>query len=168
MRRRALLGLLALADCGEPARHETAEPSATATTAVAVPSPSASPTPSATPAPSPSISRDPQEVLTEWAKAIAARDWALVRAYWGDHGEASGLSPQQFAHRWNSLLTPAVTFGTGQQEGAAGSLYYSVPVTIADGPRTLAGEVVLRRVNDVPGATAEQLRWHIESSTLVP
>jgi hypothetical protein len=32
----------------------------------------------------------------------------------------------------------------------------------------LKGDVVLRRVNDVPGATEEQLRWHIESTTLTP
>ncbi len=55
-----------------------------------------------------------------------------------------------------------------EQEGAAGSSYYTAPVTITDGARRLSGEVVLRRANDVPGATPEQLRWHIESSTLEP
>jgi hypothetical protein len=54
---------------------------------------------------------------------------------------------------------------SGESEGAAGSIYYTAPVTIIDGARRLTGEVVLRRVNDVPGATPEQLRWHIESTT---
>ena len=38
-------------------------------------------------------------------------------------------------------------------------------VTIIAGPRRIEGEVVLKRVNDVPGASAEQLRWHIESTS---
>jgi hypothetical protein len=58
-------------------------------------------------------------------------------------------------------------------EGAAGSSYYTAPATItgirADGSKaTLKGEVVLRRVNDVPGATPEQLAWHIEQVNLTP
>jgi len=53
-------------------------------------------------------------------------------------------------------------------EGAAGSLFYTVPVNIDDGARTISGEIVLRRANDVPGATREQLRWHVESTTLEP
>ena len=35
-------------------------------------------------------------------------------------------------------------------------------------PYNLAGTITLRRVNDVEGATPEQLRWYIESSTLKP
>ena len=30
------------------------------------------------------------------------------------------------------------------------------------------GQYVVRRVNDVPGASADQLRWHIDSATLKP
>jgi hypothetical protein len=56
----------------------------------------------------------------------------------------------------------------GDGEGGAGSLYYTAPVRISDGARRLAGEIVIRRVNDVDGATAEQLRWHIESTTIEP
>jgi hypothetical protein len=48
-----------------------------------------------------------------------------------------------------------------------------VPVTItgltrANKPYHLAGRLTLRRVNDVDGASPEQLRWHIERSTLQP
>ena len=165
MRRAALLALALLTGCGqEPSQDDPAPNQPATAVSVASPPPSAS----GSPAPSPSTSRDPQEVLTGWARAIASRDWPLVRAYWGEKGERSGLSPQQFAHRWDSLLTPKVSFGEGSQEGAAGSVYYTAPVTIADGPRRLSGEVVLRRVNDVPGATPEQLRWHIEATTVVP
>ena len=55
----------------------------------------------------------------------------------------------------------------GESEGAAGSIYITDPVILYG--KTRAGEsfrrgasVTLRRVNDVPGSTAAQRRWHIE------
>lgn len=134
--------------------------------------PGPAPVPSATPAPNPAYAaalnarRDPGRVLAAWATAVEARDWASARAFWGDHGQASGLDPKAFALRWGHLVQPRVTVDPGMSEGAAGSVYYTAPVTIIDGSRRLTGVVVLRRVNDVPGASAEQLRWHIESTTL--
>jgi membrane-bound inhibitor of C-type lysozyme len=55
----------------------------------------------------------------------------------------------------------------GRVEGAAGSLFVEVPVVLygryATGAEYHAsGKVMLRRVNDVPGATPEQLKWRIE------
>jgi hypothetical protein len=155
-----------LAGC-DRAPEPAASPSAVAETP-ALPAPSATPTAEITTPGLPSQSRDPAEVLRDWAKAVQMRDWATVRAFWGEKGERSGLSPQDFAAKWASLLDPKVTVYPGEQEGAAGSSYYTAPVRIIDGPRTVRGEVVLRRVNDVPGATEEQLRWHIESSTITP
>ena len=54
----------------------------------------------------------------------------------------------------------------GRIEGAAGSLYVTVPVrtygvTKAGERFEQPGVVTLRRVNDVPGSTDEQRRWHI-------
>jgi hypothetical protein len=54
----------------------------------------------------------------------------------------------------------------GRMEGAAGSLYISVPVRIRATRKggedlSLSGDATLRRVNDVPGATPEQLSWRI-------
>lgn len=145
-----------------PVPENTALPEAIA------PAPSATPTAEIAAPGKPSESRDPVEVLKDWGDAVQLRDWPTVRAYWGDAGARSGLSDKAFAARWSSLLDPKVTIYKGEQEGAAGSLYYTAPVRIIDGPRTVRGEVVLRRVNDVDGATDEQLRWHIESSTLEP
>ena len=156
-------------------RQQPAGPAPDATSAAAVsatpfeaPSPSATPTAEITTPGEPSQSRDPKEVLGDWAKAVQMRDWATVRAYWGDKGARSGLSEKDFAAKWSSLLDPRVTIGQGDQEGAAGSSYYTAPVRIIDGPRTLKGEIVIRRVNDVDGASDEQLRWHIESTTIDP
>lgn len=59
----------------------------------------------------------------------------------------------------------------GPVEGAAGSLYLEVPVQIygrwKDGREMHQGGVaVLRRVNDVPGASAEQRSWRIQALKL--
>ena len=148
----ALVAVALLAGCDSKAP----QPKSTATATAAAP------------ALAPSAARDPSEVLIGWAKAVSLRDWASVRAYWGDQGAASGLSELAFSQRWNAIKNPDVSLGIGRLEGAAGSSFYSVPVIIADGKRRIAGYVVLRRVNDVAGATPEQLRWHIESSTLQP
>ena len=55
----------------------------------------------------------------------------------------------------------------GETEGAAGSIYTVVPVTFygtseQGKPLRLPASIVLRRVNDVPGSTERQRRWHIE------
>jgi hypothetical protein len=127
--------------------------------------------PAVPPPPSPAFppsSRSPDVVLRAWGDAIEARDWLMVRRFWGDQGARSGLSEADFAAQWTSLHYPKVSLAKGTSEGAAGSIFYTAPVTITDGPRVITGEVVLRRVNDVDGASPEQLRWHIESTSLKP
>jgi hypothetical protein len=158
-----------LAGCDNQRAAETgasAVPDPADSIAQPAPAPSATPTAEVSEPATPSASRDPQEVLAAWAKAIETRDWRTVRSFWGNKGEVSGLDEAAFAAKWSDLLAPKVSIGTGEQEGAAGSLYYTAPVTITDGSRVVTGEVTMRRVNDVPGATPEQLRWHIESSSL--
>ena len=112
--------------------------------------------------------RPPELVLRQWGTAIERRDWAAVRALWGHGGADSGLGPRHFAARWDRLRHPLVSVGAGAQDGAAGSLYYSAPVTISDGSRQITGTVTIRRANDVPGASPEQLRWHAEATTRAP
>lgn len=80
-------------------------------------------------------------------------------------GVAEDLTPYADLH--------AQVGAPGAVEGAAGSLYVAVPVVLygrlTDGRAYRAsGEVRLRRVNDVPGATAEQLRWRIEQVAVSP
>jgi hypothetical protein len=54
----------------------------------------------------------------------------------------------------------------GDQEGAAGSIYLSVPLTLSGtingNDISRSGTIVMRRVNDVPGSTEKQRQWHIE------
>lgn len=143
-----------------PSAVPTMAQQAPAASAAASPAPQSPETPIAQPA--------PDLVLREWASAIEARDWAKVRALWGNDGADSGLTAPEFAFRWDKLRHPHIAIGQGQQEGAAGSLYYTAPVTITDGDRSISGEITLRRVNDVPGASAAQLRWHFDSTIREP
>ena len=178
------LALLALAGCEprEPADAPTSKaarnPIASEST-FAEPSPApkppkpppiATPVPPPLPAPAPDAmqSRNPGEVLAAWGHAVEARDWAKVRGFWGEHGTMSGLSAQAFARRWSVLGQPHVTIDIGLGDAGAGSLFYTAPVIITDGARRIAGQIALRRVNDVDGASSEQLRWHIEKSSVTP
>ena len=89
--------------------------------------------------------------------------WAL----WGDGGKASGLSQAAFTRSFDRYASYNAEIGApGDMEGAAGSSYVTVPVVVYGRLKTGAevhekGEMQLRRVNDVDGATAEQRRWHI-------
>ncbi|MCP5386073.1 MAG: hypothetical protein H6916_04550 [Novosphingobium sp.] len=157
MRHAPLAVPLLLAACGQSG-EEAAQPTA-------APSLSATAAPSAAAVPEPLDSRDPRKVLAAWAQAVSLGQWDAAYLYWGERGEASGMNLAQFRARWGKLGTPELELREGQAEGAAGSLYYTAPVTIIAGPRRIEGEVVLKRVNDVPGASAEQLRWHIESTS---
>lgn len=157
IRMAALLGLAATLAACSPERQE-----APAT------SPSAAPTATATrrAVPQPSTARDPAKVLQAWAKAMSVKDWEAGYLYWENRGAGTGMSLDQFKAHWAQLNNPEFEIGPAAVEGAAGSLYYAAPVTLIDGTQRIAGEVVLRRVNDVPGASAEDLRWHIVSTTL--
>lgn len=76
-------------------------------------------------------------------------------------------SRAKFDHQWTRYSDVVVASGrAGLQEGAAGSIYVSVPLTISGklGGRQVrqSARAVLRRVNDVPGSTEAQRRWHID------
>lgn len=78
-----------------------------------------------------------------------------------------GVTKQQFEKRLSGYKTIKADVGNiGPVEGAAGSLYDTVQLTLTgektDGtPYKVTVPVTLRRVNDVPGSTPEQRQWHI-------
>ena len=111
-----------------------------------------------------------RNVLLSFARAIELKQfgqaWALLSP-----ADKAKWSRADFATMFADLGKITVAVPTGTMEGAAGSSYYTAPVTITaddkDGrPVRIEGEAVLRRANDVPGATAAQLRWHFEKVTL--
>ena len=106
--------------------------------------------------------------------AIEHHDYPRAYALWGEKGLASGKTYAQFVQGFAETAHSAVTITQPVTiEGAAGSSYAEVRVrvdarTIAGVEQHFEGAYVVRRVNDVPGATPEQLRWHLDAARLAP
>jgi len=111
-------------------------------------------------------------VVERYYAAIERGDFRTAYAQWGNGGRASGKSYAAFARGFAATAHSRVTVGNpGLPDGAAGSLYVEVPVdihaTLKTGRRQhFRGTYVIRRVNDVPGASPAQRRWHIDSARL--
>ena len=115
------------------------------------------------------------QVMQRWGAFLEAGRYQQARQLWGDGGKASGMSAQQYRDAYAKYSEIHVLVGKpGDTEGAAGSIYVTVPVQMygrmADTgkPFNLRGPVTLRRVNGVEGATPAQLRWHLTESDLKP
>lgn len=110
-------------------------------------------------------------VVQRYYAAINARDYATAWAQWGDAGRP-GQTYAAFARGFAHTRTTRVTIGPlTPGDGAAGSIYQPVPVTVDattdDGRhQRFRGTYTVRRVNGVDGATPGQLRWHIGSAQL--
>lgn len=107
---------------------------------------------------------DPEQLLGFYAEAIRRGDWEAASLAWSTDAE---VTPGTLEKAYGGDTPPQVSLGKGDIEGTAGSLNYEAPVvvTFSDGRPELRGTIVLRRVNDVPGASDEQLNWRIERST---
>lgn len=111
-----------------------------------------------------------RNVLLGFARAIEHKEFDKARGLLSP-ADRRKWSSSEFAALFADLDRPTVAVPEGRTEGAAGSSYYTAPVTVTgsdkDGrPVRIEGKAVLRRVNDVEGATPEQLRWHFETLTL--
>jgi hypothetical protein len=162
----ALAATLALAGCKgrEPAPEPSGAASGTASEA-----PTTQPT-----APPPSGGaldtgaiherKSPERVLRFYAAALEQGQWDLAATAWRVTSGVTGATLKASYDRGTPVM---LDVGKGDTEGAAGSIYYEVPVTLHFGSgKPEQGTLTLRRVNDVPGATAEQLDWRIERSTI--
>jgi hypothetical protein len=114
-------------------------------------------------------------VVQSYYAGLGGRNYVGAWARWADGGRASGsATPDAFAASFAKYAQYDAQIGApGQIEGAAGSLYVSVPVVIYGRLKTgqevhEKGEVTLRRVNNVPGSTLDQRRWHIEKIETKP
>jgi hypothetical protein len=177
MRKLAFLLALPLAACGSP------EP-ASETVATPEPTPEASPLPSpetSASASAPTRDYTPPQLTSEaekgeegarnlllaWAAAMEDRAFGPAYALFGDYADRTGQSASEYAATFADYATVNAAVGDGTSEGAAGSIYYEVPVTLSGTTRSggtylREGTMTLRRVNDVPGATPAELRWHLE------
>jgi hypothetical protein len=110
------------------------------------------------------------KIAERFAGLLEQRRFDEALRMWGDNGQ----SKDEFAAALDKYATIDATVGKpGDTEGAAGSIYVDVPLTLSGtlksgGRSRVSGSVSLRRVNDVPGSTAEQRHWHIYATDLKP
>ena len=103
------------------------------------------------------------QVVQSYGALIEQKHWAEANALWGDAVQAAKFEAELSAHPEVHLEIG----NPGEPEGAAGSVYVRMPVFFygdtKDGqPFRRSADIILRRVNDVPGSTEAQRRWHIE------
>jgi hypothetical protein len=112
--------------------------------------------------------------LQEYCDAVATKRYRDAYGYWSDNGKATGMTLQQFRDSFAKYGAYDCHIGKpGDTEGAAGSVYTTIPLQVTGvltkgGGFRLEGPVTMRRVNDVDGSSAEQRRWHIATSGLKP
>jgi hypothetical protein len=103
------------------------------------------------------------QVVQHYGALIEQGRWTESRAYWG-----SAEAAKAFERNFRAYADVHLEIGDlGETEGAAGSIYVTEPVTFygrknGGGDYRRGADVILRRVNDVPGSTEAQRRWHIE------
>lgn len=151
-----------LAACSKPSEEQRQAP----------PSAPVAPQPPKAPPPPPTAARPTIDPKSSAAAEELVRGFVglinggrLDDAYMllGPHAPPRADFDRQFAG-FSNLRASSGT--AGDQEGAAGSIYVTVPLTIS-GDRggehvDRSADAVLRRVNDVPGSTEAQRHWHIE------
>ena len=103
------------------------------------------------------------QVVQHYGALIEQGRWTASRDFW-----SSPEAAKAFERNFLPYADVHMEIGDmGEQEAAAGSIYVTEPVTFygkrnGGGDYRRKAEVVLRRVNDVPGSTEIQRRWHIE------
>lgn len=104
------------------------------------------------------------QVVQSYGALIEQKRWDEASALWGSKDSAEKFRAVAFRDPVDIHLGIG---NLGEPEGAAGSIYVTMPVVFygdgGDGvPFRRSAQVVLRRVNDVPGSTEDQRRWHID------
>lgn len=100
-------------------------------------------------------------MVQHYGALIEEKRFAKAETLWGDAAAARRMTAALKAYSEAHLQIGKPT----DPEGAAGSIYITVPIVLygkRDGQAVhRKGDVILRRVNDVPGSTEAQRRWHI-------
>jgi hypothetical protein len=103
------------------------------------------------------------QVVQHFGALIEQKRFAEAEKLWGSADSARGFTAglARYSDVHLQIGKP------GDTEGAAGSIYVTVPVVFygdikSGGSFSRKADAILRRVNDVPGSTEAQRRWHIE------
>lgn len=103
------------------------------------------------------------QVVQHYAALIEQGRWNESWKLW-----SSADAAKEFDRNWRNDSEVHMEIGKpGDSEGAAGSIYVTDPVVFYGKRKSGAefrrgADVILRRVNDVPGSSEAQRRWHIE------
>jgi hypothetical protein len=161
---------LGACDAAEPELATSPSPAATEVASATTPAPAGEQPPVV----SPIRAESPEDAIRAYYAAIDAGEFARAYQLWANQGQASGQSFAEFREGFADTRSTEVSIsGPVRAEGAAGTIYATVPVEVSavlkDGAgQRFTGKYVLRRANEVPGATEEQLSWHIDSASLQP
>lgn len=102
------------------------------------------------------------QVVQHYGALIEQKRFTEAEKLWGDAAVAKKMTAELKAYSEAHLQVGKPS----GMEGAAGSSYITVPIvlygTLSGKTASRRGDVTLRRVNDVPGSTEAQRRWHIE------
>jgi len=179
-----LLVVLAAVACGrvapsDPPSAPKAEPPPMTATALPTVEPPAPGTPGGLPDDRTPLSEAPftedsaqgaANVVQTYYAHLGQKAYDKAWVLWSDGGRASGQhTATAFAASFDRYSQyNAQVGGPGPIEGAAGSLHVTVPVVIYGRLKTgqevhEKGQATLRRVNDAPGSTPAQRRWHIST-----
>lgn len=168
----ALCLVLAACDPPQPGDQpiDQTHPSGTPTVA-----PSATPTPVASNTPTGealdmgalSDRENPERLLRFYAAALQSANWDAAAQAWSRDAEVTA-DTLNLAYGAGGPFTAVI--GKGDIESAAGTLFYQAPIVIDytnDDQPERRGTIVVRRLNDVPGASETQLNWRIDRSTVL-
>lgn len=154
----AMTAVALISGCSKP-RPEQAKVGPTA----ARQSPAPAPVPQMKPAIDPKSSEAAELLVRGFVKLLNQDRLDDAYMLLGPNAQPRAQFQSDFGHYRNLRVKMG---GASDQEGAAGSIYLSVPLDISgqlngrDVERRATA--IVRRVNDVPGSTEAQRRWHIE------
>jgi hypothetical protein len=108
------------------------------------------------------------QVMQTYGALIEEKHFPEAAKLWGDAAAAMAfIDPYKAASEVHLQVGKP-----GDTEGAAGSIYVTVPVSLYGRLKgatfSRSGTATLRRVNDVDGSTEAQRRWHISQIELKP
>ncbi|MIL10101.1 DUF1176 domain-containing protein, partial [Salmonella enterica subsp. enterica] len=109
----------------------------------------------------------PEALVKSFYNAINRKEYARAWSYYGDQKPAASL--QKFEEGFAKTTKVVLRVGDASSEGAAGSIYYNIPVAIeayeGDGSKVFGGCYTARMAN--PGVQGENYQpMHLEKGAL--
>lgn len=114
----------------------------------------------------------PSSVLQQYFHALGAGQFDQAYALWRTQSHQAPASPADLKSQYNDVASIQMTVtGDTRTEGAAGTVYATVPITVTEHTRdgtdkSRTGKCVLARSNNVPASAAKAQHWQLHSCDL--